>query len=125
MAARIARTSCPAPSEPSTTTRATSTATAAPNPRDRARARGRIQSASGGSGISSRSRRKPSRNSDDIGPSSAHLAQGLAQRRADRPAAYAESVGDLLLREPQVVVRDDLVYLAEGDPATQRMMVIL
>src|SRR5437773_812391 len=119
MAARIARTSCPAPSEPSTTTRATSTATAAPNPRDRVRARGRVQSAAGGSGISSRSRRKPSRNSDDIGPSSAHLAQGLAQRRADRPAAYAESVGDLLLREAQVVVRDHHGTLALGEQTEQ------
>src|SRR5436190_2161933 len=97
MAARIARTSCPAPSEPSTTTRATSTATAAPNPRDRARARGRVQSAAGGSEISSRSRRKPSRNADPSRASQGD-AEEPAAKRVIAPRRAAETLGKRLLK---------------------------
>ena len=43
------------------------------------------------------------------------MTQGLAQRRADRPATYAEGVGDLLLGKPEVVVGDDDRALAPSE----------
>jgi len=43
------------------------------------------------------------------------VTQGLAQRRADRPATDPESVGDLLLGEPEVVVGDDDRALAPSE----------
>src|SRR3989442_13693141 len=48
-----------------------------------------------------------SRRSEDMGTSTTHVTQGLAQRCADRPATYAEGVGDLLLGGPQVGGGDD------------------
>src|SRR2546425_9338669 len=71
-----------------------------------------------------------SRRSEDMGTSTTHVTQGLAQRRADRPATYAEGVGDLLLGEPEVVVGDDdralaprqkAQELAEREPIEQRL----
>src|SRR5439155_20159965 len=94
------------------TTRASA---AARNARPRRWSRGWIHSVSGGSGIRSRSVRMRSRRSEDMRTSTTHVTQGLAQRRADRPATDPESVGDLLLGEPEVVVGDDDRALAPSE----------
>src|SRR2546427_8543205 len=85
----------------------TSVIAATPSTRMRGRARGWVHSVAGGTGIRSRSVRIRSRRSEDMGASTTHVTQRLAQRRADRPASYAEGVGDLLLSQAEVVVGDD------------------
>src|SRR2546430_2940421 len=65
-----------------------------------------------------------------MGASPTPGTQRWAQRRADRPASYAEGVGDLLLSQAEVVVGDDdgalapreqTQELAEREPFEQRL----
>src|SRR6266540_2237639 len=117
----MATRNCPAPRDVTTTATITTPVTnqRATRGASRRRRTSAVHSPGSGTGISFRSRLKRSRRSDDMDPSLAHARQRVRERRRDRPAPDTQQLGDLLLVEVEVVIRDDDRALSFGEESQE------